>query len=210
MLDYVTAWYFQAARYIAGTKIVVAFVSTNSISQGEQVGVLWQELFKTYHIKIHFAHRTFAWESEARGKAHVHVVIIGFAAFDSTNKRIYDYESNGDGATANSAANISPYLIEGGDITICASPVPTHCAVPEIVFGSMPNDGGHLLFNVFARDVLLRRQPDAAKYLRRFVGRRGIPQRNGTMVPVVGWRESVRISPNARCERVRPCRSHSP
>ena len=69
VLDYATAWYFKAADYIAGTKIVAGFVSTNSISQGEQVGILWQELFKSYHLKIHFAHRTFAWESEARGKA---------------------------------------------------------------------------------------------------------------------------------------------
>ena len=82
VLDYVTAWYFKAAEYIQGTKTVVGFVSTNSISQGEQVGILWNELFTQYHLKIHFAHRTFAWESEARGKAHVHVVIIGFAAFN--------------------------------------------------------------------------------------------------------------------------------
>jgi hypothetical protein len=169
VLDYVTAWYFQAARYIAGTRIVVSFVSTNSIAQGEQVCVLWQELFKTHHIKIHFAHRTFAWESEARGKAHVHVVIIGFAAFDSTNKRIYDYESSGEEATASSAANISPYLVAGNDIAIVPRSRPI-CAVPEIVFGSMPNDGGHLLFDASGRADLLKRQPDAARYLRRFVG----------------------------------------
>ena len=84
VLDYVTGWYHKAAEYIQGTNIVVGFVSTNSISQGEQVGVLWNPLFEHFGLKIHFAHRTFAWESEARGKAHVHVVIIGFASFDNT------------------------------------------------------------------------------------------------------------------------------
>ncbi|MBM3888972.1 MAG: class I SAM-dependent DNA methyltransferase [Verrucomicrobia bacterium] len=93
LLDYVTAWYFKAGQYIQGTHIVVGFVSTNSISQGEQVGLLWNELLPRYHLKIHFAHRTFPWESEARGKAHVHVVIIGFANFDTDNKRIYEYEA---------------------------------------------------------------------------------------------------------------------
>src|ERR1019366_264222 len=81
VLDYVTGWYRKAAEYIQGTRIVVGFVSTNSITQGEQVGLLWQELFSHFKLYIHFAHRTFAWQSEARGKAHVHVVIIGFAAF---------------------------------------------------------------------------------------------------------------------------------
>ena len=81
VLDYVTGWYRKAAEYIQGTRIRVAFVSTNSITQGEQVGVLWNELFPRYRLDIHFAHRTFAWQSEARGKAHVHVVIVGFAAF---------------------------------------------------------------------------------------------------------------------------------
>ncbi len=99
LLDYVTGWYCKAAEYIQGTRIEVGFVSTNSITQGEQVGVLWNALFQRFRLKIHFAHRTFAWESEARGKAHVHVVIIGFGAFDTQNKRIYDYESDSETAT---------------------------------------------------------------------------------------------------------------
>src|SRR5208282_2330026 len=73
LLDYVTGWYFKAADYIQGPRVVVGFVSTNSISQGEQVGTLWNFLFQHFKLKIHFAHRTFAWASEARGKAHVHV-----------------------------------------------------------------------------------------------------------------------------------------
>lgn len=95
LLDYVTGWYFRAAAYIRGSRITVGFVSTNSITQGEQVGVLWNTLFRQYAIKIHFGHRTFSWASEAKGKAHVHVVIIGFGSFDTSPKRIYDYEENG-------------------------------------------------------------------------------------------------------------------
>lgn len=91
LLDYVTAWYFKAAQYIQNTDIRVAFVSTNSISQGEQVGVLWGELLKL-GITINFAHRTFGWQSEARGAAHVHVVIIGFSDKPIANRRIFDYE----------------------------------------------------------------------------------------------------------------------
>ncbi|MGH9742444.1 MAG: DNA methyltransferase [Candidatus Acidiferrum sp.] len=116
LLDYVTGWYVKAAEYIQRTQIRVGFVSTNSITQGEQVGVLWKFLFQRYGIKIHFGHRTFRWESEARGKAHVHVVIIGFGAFDTANKRIYGYED--EQTTVVSAKNISPYLIEGSDLAI--------------------------------------------------------------------------------------------
>ena len=167
VLDYVTAWYFKAGEYVQKTLIRVGFVSTNSISQGEQVGILWNEIFSRYHLKIQFAHRTFAWESEAHGKAHVHVVIIGFGAFDTPNKRIYDYD--GEAVTVITAKNISPYLVEGSDFAITNRSNPI-CNVPEIVFGSMPNDGGYLLFTPFTRETFLKQQPDAAKFLRRFVG----------------------------------------
>jgi len=127
VLDYVTGWYRKAADYITGTNIDVGFVSTNSISQGEQVAALWNPLFQRFGIKIHFAHRTFKWESEARGKAHVHVVIIGFGARNRTKKTIYDYEDRS--ATINIVKNISPYLIAGSDVAILPrttpiSPVP--------------------------------------------------------------------------------------
>jgi uncharacterized membrane protein (Fun14 family) len=169
VLDYVTGWYFKAAASIRGTKIAVAFVSTNSISQGEQVGILWNELFTRYHLKIHFAHRTFAWESEARGKAHVHVVIIGFGAFDAPNKRIYDYEADGKKVTVSIARNISPYLVEGSDFVVLTRSKPI-CPVPEIVFGNMPNDGGHLILTDEDRAELLRKEPAAKKFIRPFVG----------------------------------------
>jgi len=169
VLDYVTGWYFRAAEYIRGTRIIVGFVSTNSISQGEQVGILWSELFTRYHLKIHFAHRTFAWESEARGKAHVHVVIIGFGAVDTANKRIYDYENGGEKVAVSVARNISPYLVEGSDIVVLSRSKRIG-AVPEIVFGNMPNDGGHLLLTEDEKMDLLEKEPGAKKFIRVFLG----------------------------------------
>jgi len=169
LLDYVTGWYFKAAEYIQGTRIVVGFVSTNSISQGEQAGAVWNPFFQHFGLKIHFAHRTFAWESEARGKAHVHVVIIGFAAFETTGKHIYDYDPDAEHPVVSSVNNISPYLIEGLDkaITNRATPISD---VPEIRFGNQPIDGGNLLLDPKEKAELLAKSPNARKYLRRFVG----------------------------------------
>jgi restriction-modification enzyme MmeI-like protein len=163
VLDYVTAWYRKAAEYIQGTRIVVGFVSTSSISQGEQVGVLWNPLFQRFGLKIHFGHRTFAWISEARGMAHVHVVIIGFGAFDTANKRIYDYE--GEKPTVVTAKNISPYLIEGADFAVTSRSKPI-CDVPACEYGSKPTDGGHLIVEEEERRQFLAENPNAKKYLR--------------------------------------------
>jgi hypothetical protein len=167
LLDYVTGWYRKAAEYIQGTRIQVGFVSTNSISQGEQVGVLWNPLFQRYNLKIHFAHRTFSWESEARGKAHVHVVIIGFGAFDTTNKRIYDYE--GENVTAVTAKNISPYLIEGTDTAVVNRSRPI-CDVPEMGIGNKPIDDGNYLFTSDEKYKFVEAEPAAKKYIRAFFG----------------------------------------
>ncbi|MGH7815575.1 MAG: class I SAM-dependent DNA methyltransferase [Candidatus Binataceae bacterium] len=167
LLDYVTAWYFKAAEYIRGTRIQVGFVSTNSITQGEQVGVLWTPLFQRYNLKIHFAHRTFPWESEARGKAHVHVVVIGFAVFEATNKRIYDYER--ENVTVTEVKNISPYLVEGPDTTIVNRPKPI-CDVPEMGIGNKPIDDGNFLFTTDQKREFLRTEPAAGKYFRGFFG----------------------------------------
>jgi hypothetical protein len=166
LLDYVTGWYRKAAEYIHDTHIIVGFVSTNSISQGEQVGVLWNSLFQRFGLKIHFAHRTFTWASEARGKAHVHVVIIGFAAFDSVNKRIYDYES--EAVTVTPAKNISPYLIEGNDTTLTSRTNPI-CDVPKMSKGSQPTDNGNLIIEEVDRQQFLAENPGAEKYLRPFL-----------------------------------------
>ncbi|MGH9865025.1 MAG: DNA methyltransferase, partial [Candidatus Acidiferrales bacterium] len=167
LLDYVTGWYFKAAEYIQRTHIVVGFVSTNSISQGEQVGALWNPLFQRFGLKIHFAHRTFKWESEARGKAHVHVVIIGFGAFDAANKRIYDYES--ESVTLTPAKNISPYLIEGSNIAITNRSKPI-CDVPEMGIGNKPIDDGQYLFTPEEKAEFLKVEPAARKYFRRWIG----------------------------------------
>ena len=169
LLDYVTGWYFKAADYIKGTRIVVAFVSTNSITQGEQVGVLWNALFQRYAIKIHFGHRTFAWQSEARGKAHVHVVIVGFAAMETTGKHIYDYDADAEHPVVSYVSNISPYLIEGSDKAITNRTAPVSDA-PEIHFGNQPIDGGHLLLDSKEKDQLLAKALDAEKYVRPFLG----------------------------------------
>jgi hypothetical protein len=167
VLDYVTGWYFKAAEYIQGTRIATCFVSTNSISQGEQVGILWGELFNKHHLKIHFAHRSFSWASEARGKAHVHVVIIGFAAFDNINKRIYDYE--GEMPTVVVAKNINPYLVEGADIWVSKRRDP-FAKVEQMVYGSKPVDGGNLLLNDSARAALIADCPEATFFIRPFIG----------------------------------------
>ena len=169
VLDYVTCWYLKAAGYIEGTPIRVGFVSTNSISQGEQVGILWGQLFQRFQLKIHFAHRTFAWESESRGRAHVHVVIVGFGALDVSGKRIFDYDAGAREPTETAATNISPYLVEGPDVAISKRSRPL-CQVSEVVYGSMPNDGGHLMLSSVERNELLAEEPGAIAYLRPILG----------------------------------------
>jgi restriction-modification enzyme MmeI-like protein len=169
VLDFVTAWYRLAADYIQNTEIKVAFVSTNSISQGEQVSVLWGHLLSRYRVKIHFAHRTFAWESEARGKAHVHVVIIGFAIKNMPEKRLYDYETDTRNPVVSIVSNISPYLIEGSDIV--ASKRSTSIAdVPPMVFGTKVVDDGHFVLDSTERVDLEREYPHISRYIRPFMG----------------------------------------
>jgi len=163
VLDYVTGWYQKAAEYVQGTRIVVGFVSTNSISQGEQVGSLWNALFQRFGLKIHFAHRTFAWESEARGKAHVHVIILGFAAFDIDSKRIYEY--HGANVTVTTPKNISPYLIEGADLVVSSRSKPLY-NVPACEYGNKPTDGGFLIIEEEDRKEFLAGNPGARKFLR--------------------------------------------
>ncbi len=167
LLDYVTGWYFKAAEYIKGTRIVVGFVSTNSISQGEQVGVLWNPLFQQFGVTIHFAHRTFPWQSEARGKAHVHVIVIGFAAFNTANKRIYEYQD--DKVTVANAKNISPYLISGANIAV-TNRSKSLCDSPDIGIGNKPIDDGNYLFTPEEKAEFLKVEPNAKKYFRRWYG----------------------------------------
>ena len=169
VLDYVTAWYLKASKYIQGTNIKVAFVSTNSIVQGEQVGILWKELFSNYGIKIHFAHQTFNWSNEAKSNAAVHVVIVGFASFDTTNKKIFEYENIKAEAHEKIVKNITPYLVEGDDIVIEKRRKPI-CDVPNIVFGSMPNDGGNLILSEAEFLKIKQEEPVIIPYIKQFMG----------------------------------------
>jgi len=168
-LDYVTAWYLKAARYIQGTKIKVAFVSTNSIVQGEQTSILWEQLFKQYNIKIHFAHRTFKWNNEAKGNAGVHVVIVGFANFDTYEKRLFEYDDIKGEAHEIKAKNINAYLVDAKDIFIVSRGKPIH-QFPEMFKGSQPTDGGNLVLTAIEKAELISKEPLAEKYIKPFWG----------------------------------------
>ena len=177
VLDYVAAWYLKAALYMknlskkdenALRKTKAAFVSTNSISQGEQAGLLWSELFNKYNIKIHFAHRTFKWSNEARGNAAVHVVIVGFSNFDISEKRIFEYEDIKGEPHSIKAKNINPYLVEGKDIFIQKRNIPI-CVVPSINRGSDAIDDGNLLLSSEEKDQLILDEPNAKKWIRPFL-----------------------------------------
>lgn len=168
ILDYVCAWYLKAGNFIQNTRIKCAFVSTNSITQGEQVGVLWKELLDFFHIKIHFAHRTFQWNSEAKGKAAVHVVMIGFGNFDIENKYLFEYENIKGKPHMVKVKNINPYLVDGKDIVIVSRQKPLS-NVPAMNFGNMPLDGGNLLLTEEDRNSLLNEEPNADKYIRKFI-----------------------------------------
>ncbi|MFM1754511.1 MAG: hypothetical protein RLZZ236_1450 [Bacteroidota bacterium] len=164
ILDYVTGWYLKAAKYIQNTKIKAAFVSTNSIVQGEQTSILWGQMMNKYGVKIHFAHRTFKWSNEAKGNAAVYCVIIGFANYDSNNKRIYEYEDIKGEAHEIKAKNINPYLVDAKDILIEKKSNPI-CNVPKMSFGNMPLDGGNLILSDEEKKEFLSIEPQSEKYI---------------------------------------------
>ena len=165
-LDYVCGWYSKAADYMQETPIAAAFVSTNSITQGEQVPVLWSYLFGK-GLSILFAYRTFRWDSEANQKAHVHCVIIGFTAdksAQSTKKHVIF-----DGESAVTASTINGYLLDAPHISIQTRANPL-CDVPAMNYGSMPIDDGHLILNEEDVDVLLKESPENDKFIREYAG----------------------------------------
>lgn len=168
VMDYVTAWYYKASEFIQGTKIKVAFVSTNSIAQGEQVGILWSYLLLHFKIKIHFAHRTFKWSNEAKGNAAVYCVIIGFANFDTNDKSIFEYEDIKGEALEIKAKNINPYLIDAKDILVENRSTPI-CKVPKMLYGSKPTDGGHFILTEDEKNEILKREPLAEKFIKKYV-----------------------------------------
>jgi len=167
-LDYVTAWYVKAAKYIQNTHIKAAFVSTNSIVQGLQTSLLWKPMFEKYNIKIHFAHRTFKWSNEAKGNAAVYCVIIGFANFDIQNKVIFEYEDIKGQAHEIKVRNINAYLIDAKNIFI-ERQQKVICGVPEMNFGNMPADGGQLLFNDTEKKEFLFKEPKANELFKELI-----------------------------------------
>ena len=162
-LDYVSCWYKKAADYIHGTNITAAFVSTNSITQGETVGRMWEDL----PVHINFAYRTFVWNSEAYEKAHVYCVIIGFSEADAPQKRIYN------GAFATEAANINPYLVDAPTVLVKSRNKPL-CDVPPMVYGNKPADGGNLIIEDKDLAAFLKEDPTAEPFVRPFLGARGL------------------------------------
>ena len=163
-IDYVAGWYFKAAQLMVDTKIRTAFVSTNSITQGEQVAGVWKPLYDRFGIHIDFAHRTFRWDSEASLKAHVHCVIAGFSIAPKSNPRLL-YTSD----RHQQVDNINAYLIDAPDIFILSRTKPI-CAVPEMTSGNRPADGGHLIIEESEYDEFIKKEPHALPYIRRLSG----------------------------------------
>lgn len=161
-IDYVGAWYKRSAELMKGTSIQTALVSTNSISQGEQVANLWAPLMRD-GLKINFAHCTFRWDSEASLKAHVHVVIVGFSYVDNHNKFIFD-----NGQTIK-AAHINPYLVDAPD-TFIYSRSKALCNVPAIGIGNKPIDGGNYLFKKEEMDEFIKKEPKSASHFHLWYG----------------------------------------
>ena len=168
-LDYVTGWYKKAAQFIQDTSIGVAFVSTNSICQGEQVPILWPELINRHSIIIRFAHTTFRWNNEARGKAAVYCVIIGFGLHEHKNKKIYHYATVNSEPVESPASQINAYLIDSSQVFIDARTTPIY-EVPEIGIGNKPIDDGNYLFSDSEMKTFIENEPSAKKYFRRWYG----------------------------------------
>lgn len=161
-IDYVSGWYWKAAEMMENTNIVAAFVSTNSITQGEQVANVWKPLYDRFGIHIDFAYRTFIWESEANEKAHVHCVIIGFSYVKKTELcKLYD------GGKLHLVDNINAYLIPAENI-IVQSRTKAICNVPDICKGFQATDNGYLILDQNEKDDLLRKEPDSSKWIRRY------------------------------------------
>ncbi len=162
-LDYVAGWYKKASNYMANTDIKAAFVSTNSICQGQQATTLWKNIFSRGVI-IHFAHQTFIWDSEASIKAHVHCIIVGFSYMKSLDRILYD--SSGVGRKVDI---INQYLTDAPVVIIESRSTPL-CSVPPIRFGSMPRDGGGFILTEEQKDDLIRREPFAAQWIHLYLG----------------------------------------
>ena len=170
-IDYVAGWYFKASSLMHSTGIQTAFVSTNSITQGEQVASVWKPLYERFSVSIDFAYRTFRWDSEASLKAHVHCVIIGFSCKVPNNveklkkslKRLYNTEN------FQLVKNISPYLVDSPNIFVESRKKPV-CDVPEMTTGNRPADGGNLIIEAEEYNEFIRKEPNAVKYIKKLTG----------------------------------------
>ena len=163
-IDYVAGWYFKASQLMHGTNIRTAFVSTNSITQGEQVAGVWKPLYDRFGIHIDFAHRTFRWDSEASLKAHVHCVIVGYSVAPNTvPKRLFASDR------VQIAANINAYLLDGPNVFV-DSRSKSICDVPLMVYGNKPTDGGYLFLTPEEKDELIAKEPASAAFIRQIYG----------------------------------------
>ena len=163
-VDYVAMWYFKASEYIERTSIRVAFVSTNSITQGEQVIIIWKPLFEAHGIHIDFAHQSFIWDSEASLKAHVHCIIVGFSQAP-THAPKYLFSSG----LAKKVTQINPYLLDAPTVFITKRSAPL-CCVPQVSKGSQPTDGGNLIVTAEQYAIFAEKEPNALKYIKPFLG----------------------------------------
>ena len=163
-IDYVAGWYMKAAMMMEGTDIQTAFVSTNSITQGDQVITVWKPLFDRYNIHIDFAHRTFRWDSEATKKAHVHVVIVGFSITKNNFIKVI-YEAG----LVKKVKNINAYLVEAPNVFIQSRSKPL-CGVLDMTTGNRPADGGHLIIDKDEYQDFIEQEPLAKKYIKKLAG----------------------------------------
>ena len=164
-IDYVGAWYHKAAALMHGTAVRAAFVSTNSITQGEQVAPLWEKLLSEYNVHIDFAYRTFKWDSEAKEKAAVHCVIIGFSTAPTMRPKLIFTG----GSVPQIAQNINPYLVDAPNVVVTSRGT-TLCDVPRMTAGNKPSDGGNLILSQEERDALIAKDGSIAPCVRRYVG----------------------------------------
>ena len=163
-IDYVAGWYFKSAELMQNTNIKTALVSTNSITQGEQVAGVWKPLFDRFNIHIDFAHRTFRWDSESNSKAHVHCVIVGFSCISNNNKRkLYTNER------MQLVDNINVYLIDAPNVFIESKNQPI-CNVPKMTTGNRPADGGHLIIEAEDYEEFIKKEPKAKQYIKCLTG----------------------------------------
>jgi len=166
-MDYVNAWYYKAAEYMnikQNLPIMAAFVSTNSITQGQQVAPIWEPLMKKYHVRIQYAYQDFVWDSESKEKAHVHCVIIGFCCFDCSKKKVLFRTGGGE-----EVDNINAYLLDAPDVFVKKASRPI-CQVPRMSYGNMPNDGGNFILSTEEKESLLAKDPYLKKFIRRYMG----------------------------------------